>query len=479
MGNCCFKGKPPPEPLASAHSLVPRPSTESNLSAPVDPKNVQFTVGASAHKRKEGAAASKGNLFGMERYQVRTDLREMLEKKEVVLIKASWLSKQGFKKRSSLPSRSTLEDGETDALADVALVERCFKEVVRAATELVGDELCHYPGVVVVSYRWLTAAHPDPKGKLLQMLAPMLEWYGAQRAVLGLDPEFCVFIDFCSLHIPPHADVDQTTAFEKVKKSMDIWYGHMGTMTWILSAPPKDSDPPRKYSEGAWPTFERAACVGKLPVYCLDMGRFEGWENRKFEKEWRNKYREQFAKHGKRHQAPTDASLRPLVEGSAAVPLMAEAFNAALQPKECATADDRMVICDLYNQVSRARLGSSQKLSFALLRWTPAEFATFAGTMAALCQNLETLHVTDAAMSDADIEEWCRALLAGALPKLATLRLDNNDFSDKGCTALQEALSRGAMPVLADLQMRGTSVTGAGADAVRGAAGSRELQVSI
>lgn len=50
--------------------------------------------------------------------------------------------------------------------------------MARAATEL-GAELCHYPGIVALSYRWREAAHPDPQGQLLSELAAPLQWCAA------------------------------------------------------------------------------------------------------------------------------------------------------------------------------------------------------------------------------------------------------------------------------------------------------------
>jgi len=440
----------------------------------VDPKTVPFTVGASAKKKRENASykSSKGNVFQVDRYKVRTSLRELVDRKDVVLLKASWLSKQGFKERPSLPARQQLEEDEPDAFADPQMLERCLKEVVRAATELVGDDLCHYPGVVVISYRWITPAHPDPHGTVLTMLAPMLEWYAAQRAVLGFEPDFCVMLDWCSTHQEPRSD-DQKQAFERAQKSMDIWYAHWGTMTWLLSSPPPDnSEGAREYSEGGWTTFEQAVCsAGKLPVYCLDMGKFSGGgAAQKFEeREWRVKYRELFAKEGTRDQNPTDAGLKPMIEGTIRPPLASEAFKAELEQKQLTAPQDRSLLSALYNQVTRAMLGSASKLSYSQLRWSASDFKNFGGALNQFAGNLETLGLSRAGLDDAGLEGWCAALQEGAMPKLTSLKLDWNPYTDLGCTALAAALQRKAMPLLVDITMDGSKATSQGVEAVRAA----------
>lgn len=150
---------------SSCQSTISRTSSEI-----ADPNRVEFKIGESGKKKRAKASkgGSKAAEDGMARYTGRTALREMIDTKTVLLLKASWLAAQGFRRhsppppspslrherlirlrllkrldclvrrRAPLPPRAHLEQAEPEAYADPSMTERCLKEVCsdpRALTE--------------------------------------------------------------------------------------------------------------------------------------------------------------------------------------------------------------------------------------------------------------------------------------------------------------------------------------------------------
>ena len=107
---------------------------------------------------------------------------------------------------------------------------------------------------VAISYRWLTAEHPDPEGFHLAILArvaalylkpnnaqgrhlsPLVEAF--ERASVGTPPDFAVLWDFGSLHQKPRTD-EQYELFKRGLGTLPMWYGHSQTVCWMQTSLPE------------------------------------------------------------------------------------------------------------------------------------------------------------------------------------------------------------------------------------------------
>ena len=99
--------------------------------------------------------------------------------------------------------------------------------------------------LVALSYRWLSAAHPDPEGFHLAIVAQVAALYlkpDAERSPLAaafkraglceVDVDFGLLWDFGSLHQNPRTD-EQTALFKQGLGDLPMWYGHAETTTWM------------------------------------------------------------------------------------------------------------------------------------------------------------------------------------------------------------------------------------------------------
>eukprot|EP00961_Rhodomonas_salina_P149717 2015819-Rhodomonas_salina.1 len=87
----------------------------------------------------------------------------------------------------------------------------------------------------------------------------------ANRAARGLDPDFCLFIDFHCLYQAADSMEEELALFLQGLHSMDVVYAHRHAMVWVLSKPPYAvaADPARgSYSDRGWTSFK--LCVSLL-----------------------------------------------------------------------------------------------------------------------------------------------------------------------------------------------------------------------
>ena len=123
---------------------------------------------------------------------------------------------------------------------------------------------------VALSYRWLSAKHPDPDGFHTAIVAEVARLYlesrmkgypsALQKAFTkhGLDgkeaTDFALFWDFGSLHQKPR-EPEEDALFGAGLKASNVWYGHTATTCWMQS-----ELPPGKAVEfeaaGLAPTYE-------------------------------------------------------------------------------------------------------------------------------------------------------------------------------------------------------------------------------
>merc|ERR1711988_1258344 len=122
---------------------------------------------------------------------------------DVALTRGSWLSELA-RGRSVLPRRQDLPR------AALLAPEAIFRPSVAGSRCANVDQHLHRQvEIVVVSYCWLTAKHPDPKGDQLQLLGRVMDKY-----LQSEKHNLSVFIDWCSLHQDPRTATEQL-AFER------------------------------------------------------------------------------------------------------------------------------------------------------------------------------------------------------------------------------------------------------------------------
>jgi hypothetical protein len=177
-------------------------------------------------------------------------LRRLLQSDDVLLIRASYVQElhatgTPFPKRQALPPH---------AKVDAVMLERILGELESLEASTQKWEM-HFPGLVIVSYAWCTGAHPDPSCEQMAELSCAIDWYMSERAKLlagggkaggyaktwatgrelsADNVDFGLFFDFCSMYQHERTE-DNTAAFGRALKQMDLLYGHQLTVKWRLT----------------------------------------------------------------------------------------------------------------------------------------------------------------------------------------------------------------------------------------------------
>lgn len=119
----------------------------------------------------------------------------------------------------------------------------------------------------VVSYAWLSTAHPDPE---LYHLARLRRIIQEQRSAYAskdlLEGDLGVIMDFCSMYQRGFGETDQRTDeqlehFKECLREINTPYGHVAVTAWQLKGVP--SDVRRKYDDRGWTHFESRLIAGK------------------------------------------------------------------------------------------------------------------------------------------------------------------------------------------------------------------------
>ena len=152
---------------------------------------------------------------------------------------------------------------------------------------------------VALSYRWLSAEHPDPDGFHLNIVASVSALYlnmaggkslgGAaafpsaltaafqQHGLRADRTDFALFWDFAALHQPPRTETEEAL-FEEGLQLSGVWFGHTETTCWLQSELPRHltrgSKAAAAYDASGWCSTEAAiSAVVKPAVRCLDLAR--------------------------------------------------------------------------------------------------------------------------------------------------------------------------------------------------------------
>ena len=118
--------------------------------------------------------------------------------------------------------------------------------------------------IVALSFRWLTAEHPDPDGFHLERVArvvclylgepldgidrmsnitnsPLLQTFIDARLDVAIKADFALLWDFCSLHQHPKGGQrtpEETTLFKAGLGYLPVFYGHAKTVCWMQTKVP-------------------------------------------------------------------------------------------------------------------------------------------------------------------------------------------------------------------------------------------------
>ena len=129
--------------------------------------------------------------------------------------------------------------------------------------------------IFALSYRWLTAEHPDPDSFHLSKVVAFLEVHKTWFDQMGWNvDDYAVFWDFGSL-FQPERTPDQKALFREGLRASNVWYGSAFTTVLIQShLPPGFTATP--YSQSGWCFVEATiSSVIKMSATRFDTGALE------------------------------------------------------------------------------------------------------------------------------------------------------------------------------------------------------------
>ena len=85
---------------------------------------------------------------------------------------------------------------------------------------------------VALSYRWISADHPDPDGHHLKIVCRAIRFF------LKSVDDIALFWDFGSLFQNPDRTSEQSVLFKKGLMGCNVWYGHQQSTVWLQSCMP-------------------------------------------------------------------------------------------------------------------------------------------------------------------------------------------------------------------------------------------------
>jgi len=312
--------------------------------------------------------------------------------------------------------------------------------------------------LVVISYAWLAASHPDPDSWHLRRLAKVTKLYRrhvsdeknreGMRTCLKCS-DVGIILDFCSLWQAEVVDkVDQRTEqqvaqFKEALREINTPYGHEAVAAWVLKSVP--ASVLRKYDDRGWTLFEKNIIDSKgswsgLLRTVLEIG--DSFDEEKFD---------------------DNIDTEPLFNADCAVipdeafrgnlrrgpPLTPDRFNAALlERSEKAAAkgvllftngkEDKPLVIKKYKD-SFSELGKTNSLDYSNSKWGLEEMQTLVEAMPYF-EGLEVLSLnwnqfgTAGAKMLADVLPQC--------PKLRKLHIPGTGIGPVGQLRLLQAWLR-------------------------------------
>ena len=282
---------------------------------------------------------------------------------------------------------------------------------------------------VALSYRWLSADHPDPDGFHLAIIAKVAALYLqtgiASRNRVGL-LDFAIFWDFASLTQKPRTD-EEDALFMPGLKASNVWYGHAHSLCWMQTTLPdgftfapfldnktgETRTPAQTYNDSGWCFIEAIISAEiKKGTLRLDLGKrteeMSGWPS----------------------LTRACAAQRP-------PPILpAEAAHLLREQKIFTAGSDVENVIGLYRSFFEGVSQSAVALDFSKLKWGDAETSQLVTVLPSFAR-LETLVLEQNQIGDAGAAALAEA--CQHLPRLKTLDLSHNRIKDAGAAALAEA----------------------------------------
>ena len=313
---------------------------------------------------------------------------------------------------------------------------------------------------VVLSYKWLSAEHPDPDGHHLAAVADVARTYtlpsyeeglnrisrspltaAFERAGLDEPPDFALLWDFASLLQPPWKDAREEALFgEGLEAATALWCGHAHSTCWMQSTVPEGfTGVP--YDSSGWTFIEAAISAAVKPgAKRLDLGlRTESVSN--LTAESRACYSGGYFKPANR--------LDTVCAAKRTVPLLPEAADKLLHTVKAFTVPaDADVVSRVYRGFFEDVATTVERLDFPTLSWGLSEAKSLAQTLPRFLQ-LSSLDV-----SHNDLGAEGGVALAPALTactRLRSLNLAECNLGALGGAAIARAV--GTHPVLTSLDV--------------------------
>ena len=371
--------------------------------------------------------------------------------------------------------------------------------------------------LVAISYRWLTAVHPDPDGFHLSIIAQVARLYLKGRItdahssplvqafeLAGLssdEADFGMLWDFGSLLQHPKSGKrteEESRLFKQGLGALPMWYGHEATTMWMQPDLPDGFgermaalELAETYEASGWCFVESSVSAGiKASEKRLNLG-------------LRTETARRCAYGMSVHWAPEDR-----LTGVCAVkrppPMLPEVMERALIDKRFTSGADQVVVAELYRAYFEGVTSSATRLSFAGVQWGDAEAAALAVLLPKYVQ-LTALDVSEneiggdgarqlaaavlahpkirvfsqipiekmRADSLTELELWAKdigiegglvvAAVLHGMSKLTVLKLRGNQLGNEGAVAICDALRESTVSKVHELDVRHNKISGDGA----------------
>mmetsp|Transcript_48391 Transcript_48391/g.80282 ORF Transcript_48391/g.80282 Transcript_48391/m.80282 type:complete len:1153 (+) Transcript_48391:74-3532(+) len=265
--------------------------------------------------------------------------------------------------------------------------------------------------LVMISYRWLSRAHPDPDGFHMRTLRAILTGFGKRADVA----EIAVMIDFCSLYQNTETSQrtpQQESLFREGLRMMNVLYGHQATVVWALSRTPQNAGI-APYDNSGWCTFERqVSSVLKDSAMLIDFGLVP---SEKLDSDQAFDYWSEISK-------------PPLSTSQRSPPLSTGGFDMLLSTKAFTNGnEDHEMVVRLYALFLKQGLYKAEQLAFRNFGWDDDDLEVFCEVLAE-CSSLRSLLLGQNTFGDKHM-----SLLTVSLPKSLT------QLNLGGCTRLTDA----------------------------------------
>lgn len=368
----------------------------------------------------DGALAEELNLKGAllalkqeaDQYTSKATICDALAQGHTALIRAEWFAEQKARGKLLL-RRQEMESEHPDSL-----VTHLAPDEIWTMHTSDGDFINVSEGgrflILALTYPWQSPEHPDPEGKLLEVLASFLGRLASDLAPHG--KSIAVFLDYGSLHQEPRTS-QEAALFQRGVESVHLWYAHQAIQVWAV---PQVAGEQRPYHSRGWATFEwRLAQLSTSLLF--DLSRVKK-PDAPLVKDWGGGYVEL--------SSLVAARVRP------EPPMRPDLFEATIEGKSFAyPCTDMPLIKKQYSSAFKEVFSSAERLDFSGLGWSEADVADFAFQTLPICIRLRELALSGNNVTDATVK-----FLAAACGQLQVLLLDNcKGVTDEAIVALAAA----------------------------------------